>query len=192
LNPNEKWDGSKDFKFKIGGRSNSNYATDPETRRSITGTRVSLNEAPVMWRSATQKFTTLSVTEAESGAGVTCVQDMVYVKNVIESLGLTVELPMILEMDNRGSIDLANSWSVGGRTRHVGCKLNWLRELKEEGIMEYRWVSGDDNDADMHTKNVPGLLLDKHGRVYFGKDKYSSDQSERESVGRDLTWDDKG
>ena len=53
---------------------------------------------------------------------------------------------MILEMDNRGSIDLANSWSIGGRTRHVGCKLNWLRELKEEGIMEYRWVSGNDND----------------------------------------------
>ena len=120
------------------------------------------------------------------------VQDMVYVKNVIKSLGLTVELPMILEMDNRESIDLANSWSVGGRTRHVGCKLNWLRELKEEGITEYRLVSGDDNGADMHTKNVPGPLLNKHVRVYFGKDKYSSDQSERESVGRDLTWDNKG
>ncbi len=102
LNPNEKWDGSKDFKFKIGGRSNSVYTADPETHRSITSTRVSSNRASVMWYSATQKFTTLSLTEAESGAGVIYVQDMVHMNNVIESLGLTVELPMILEIENYG------------------------------------------------------------------------------------------
>ena len=38
------WDGKdKSFKFKIRGRSDSNYATDKETRRSITGSVVYLN-----------------------------------------------------------------------------------------------------------------------------------------------------
>jgi hypothetical protein len=36
---------------------------------------------------------------------------------------------MVLEMDNSGAVDLANSSSVGGRTR----RLHYLRELKEEG-----------------------------------------------------------
>ena len=171
LNPVGTWDGKdKNFKFKVSGRSDSDYATDPETRKSVTGTRVSVNDAAVMCRSSTQKFTTLSVTEAEAGAAVTCAQDMMYTKNILESLELSVELPMVLEIDNRGAVDLLNSWSVGGRTRHVGVKLNYLRELKEQGIMVYQWVSGDENDADMHTKNVPGPLLEKHSRVYFGED----------------------
>ena len=76
------------------------------------------------------------MTEAEEAAGVLCVQDMLYVKNVLELLELEVELPMVLEMDNKGSVDLVNNWSAGGRTRHVGVRINFLRELKEQGIIE--------------------------------------------------------
>ena len=60
------------------------------------------------------------MTEAEAGTAVTCAQDMMYTKNILESLELSVELPMVLEIDNRGAVDLLNSWAVGGRTRHVG------------------------------------------------------------------------
>jgi hypothetical protein len=41
---------------------------------------------------------------------------------------------MILEIDNKGAVDLTNNWSVGGRTRHVEVQY-YLRELKEEGII---------------------------------------------------------
>ena len=30
-----------------------------------------------------------------------------------------MKLPMILEMDNKGAVDLASNWSIGGCTRHV-------------------------------------------------------------------------
>jgi hypothetical protein len=33
---------------------------------------------------------------------------------MLESIGLKVELPMILEMDNKGAVDLVNTFSVGG------------------------------------------------------------------------------
>ena len=46
-------------------------------------------------------------------------QDMLYVYRLLESIGLSVELPMLLEIDNKGAVDLANNWSMGGRTRHV-------------------------------------------------------------------------
>ena len=38
----------------------------------MTGCRVLLNGAPVAWRSSMQKHVTLSVTEAEMGAGMMC------------------------------------------------------------------------------------------------------------------------
>eukprot|EP00956_Cyclotella_meneghiniana_P041644 scaffold233431_cov53-Cyclotella_meneghiniana.AAC.1 len=79
-----------------------------------------LEKCPVIFRSATQKFVTLSVTEAETAAGVTtCAQDMMYVYRILVSLDLSVELPMVLEIDNKGAVDMANNWSVGGRTRHM-------------------------------------------------------------------------
>ena len=59
LQPNGVWDGSRDYKFIISGRSDLDYATDPETRESVTGTRVSVNGTPVSWRSTIQKSISL-------------------------------------------------------------------------------------------------------------------------------------
>ena len=57
--------------------------------------------------------------EAETIAATETVQDMIFVKRVLESIGFKVTQPMIWEMDNKGAIDLANNWNSGGRTRHV-------------------------------------------------------------------------
>lgn len=46
------------------------------------------------------------MTEAESAAGVMVVQDMLYVYRLLESMDLSVELPMLLEMDNKGAVNL--------------------------------------------------------------------------------------
>jgi hypothetical protein len=47
----------------------------------------------------------------------------------LESLELNIELLMVLEMDNAGAIDIANSWSVSSRTRHVDILNYFLQEL---------------------------------------------------------------
>ena len=52
-------------------------------------------------------------------------------KRLLESMGLKVKLPMILEVDNKATVDLANNLNTGGRTRHVEVKQYYLRELKE-------------------------------------------------------------
>ena len=62
-----------------------------------------------MFKSSMQKSITLSVCEAEQTAEVLCAQDMMYVWNVLESMRLKVKLPMTLEMDNKGAVDLANN-----------------------------------------------------------------------------------
>jgi hypothetical protein len=131
LNPTRKWDGSKDQEFIIRGQSDSDYAKDMQIRKSTSGYIVNLEEAPVIMKSSTQKSFALSVCDAEKTSGVLCAQDMLYTKNVLELMGLKVKLPMILEMDNKGAVDLGNNWSVGGQTRHVDVRQCFLWELKE-------------------------------------------------------------
>ena len=104
----------------------------------------------------------LSTTEAELYACVLTAQDMLFVYNILVGMELGVGLPMILYCDNKGTVDLANNWSVGGRTRHVDCRQQFLRELKEASpdgkgnpLLEVRWCSGKELTPDTHTKNLP-------------------------------------
>ena len=187
LFPDRMWDGSSEIKFRIHGRSDSDYAANKDDRRSISGGVVYLEGCPITFRSSTQKFVSLSVTEAESAAGVMVAQDMLYVYRLLESIGLSVELPMLLEIDNKGAVDLANNWSVGGRTRHVDVRNHFLRELKDEGLIVVKHVPGDENEADIFTKNTTATVFNKHIPNFVGIDKYMEgkypEPGAREGVG---------
>ncbi len=96
-------------KIIVAGRFDYDYAKEPITRRSVSGGCVILNGAPIGLRSLTQKTVALSVTEAERYVAVMTAQDMIYALHVLESIGLQAQLPMILEVYNKGTVDLANS-----------------------------------------------------------------------------------
>ncbi len=103
LKPSRNWDGSNEHQFHIRGKLDSDYAKDTQTRQSVSGYVVYLEDAPTMHRSTSQKTVALLSCKAELNAVavVLCMQDMIYQKNALESIGLKVELPMILEMDNK-------------------------------------------------------------------------------------------
>jgi hypothetical protein len=135
LKPKGTWYGkSKTHLFAITARSDSDYAACTTTRRSVTGYVVCLKDAPIMVKSAMQKTVALSTTEAELNAAVQCTQEMLFAKNMMDSLNLRVTLPMKLQVDNKSVIDIVNGWSIGGRTRHFDTKQMFLRELKEKEI----------------------------------------------------------
>jgi hypothetical protein len=69
--------------------------------------------------------------------------------------GLKIKLPMKVELDNKGAKVMINNLSVGGRTRHVGVRFNFLRELKENWIIEIQWIITHENCSDIRTKNLP-------------------------------------
>jgi hypothetical protein len=101
------------------GCSDSDYAKRSKDRGSVSGHVVSLVGVPAMFKSSTERTVSLSTTKVETYTGVTCVQDMLYMKNVLALLGLKVKLLMVLEMDNQGAVYLANNKSIGGSTRHI-------------------------------------------------------------------------
>jgi hypothetical protein len=65
---------------------------------------------------------------------------MLFVQQIVESLGLKVKFPMKLQVDNQGVQELINNWSVGGRTQHVATKAMFLCELKEWGLLVIEYM----------------------------------------------------
>ena len=70
-------------------------------------------------RSMGQKIVTLTITKAELIADMQYVQEMLHMIRLLESMGLKVYKPMVLESNNKGVLDLCNSQIVGRRTKHI-------------------------------------------------------------------------
>jgi len=85
---------------------------------------------------------------------VSCAQEMLFVKNLVECVGLVVKLPMIMFGDNKGAIYLANNWSIGGKARHVDVRQLFLHDLKELKVLLCMWKRSSTMCADMFTKTL--------------------------------------
>jgi hypothetical protein len=156
----------------IRGISDSDFAKDLETRKSVSGNSTFLCGTPVIQHSTMNIIVALSVTEAELFAATSNAQEMLYTKKIIESLGLQVQLPMILEADNKGVVDLVNNYSVGGRTHHVEMRNYFLRQLKEDNVIKFIWTPVELKSSDLYTQNLARADFEKHTKAYVGNGKY--------------------
>ena len=165
LQPSGIWDGNKSYKFNTCGHSDSDYAKQVEDQKSVTKYSTYLNDA-IFNKSKTQNSVTRSVSEAELIAAVECAQTMLFVRQILNSVGLSVEKPMILEIDCKGTVNLNNNWTVGGRTHHISVKHFFLRDLKESGDFSIVWLPSAQNTSDIFMKNLDGPTFAKHAGTY--------------------------
>jgi hypothetical protein len=173
LKPSRVWDGvDKTFEFILRAKADSNFATCTETRRSITGLVIWLEDAVIAVKSGMQRIVALSVTEAEVIAMVQAIQELLFAKKLLEAMELKVALPMIVAVDNKGAVDLANGWSNSGGTKHMDVRIMFVRELKEEGIVKVIWIPTAENESDIFTKNTDAKTFNKHIKTFCGTDEY--------------------
>ncbi len=117
---------------------------------------------PISWKSRTQRNVTLSSSEAEFVALSEVANKIKFIIQVLLSIGIEVELPIIVHVDNVGAIFMAENVSTSTRTKHVDVCYHFVREFIEEGFIRIIFVRTKDNKADIFTKNVVGDLFDKH------------------------------
>ena len=126
-----------DNMWKIKGICDSAYAPDPDTRRSITGYGIYIMGCLVAWKSRSQRSVTLSSTEAEYVAMSEMVQEIMFLKQILEFLKLKVEYPIVVNCDNVGAIFLAEN-ATGQRTKHIDICYHYTREYVDDGIVKVR------------------------------------------------------
>ena len=108
------------------GLCNSEFCVDKETRISVYGFILYLCGAPISWRSKAGKSVTLSSTEAEYVAISELAKEVIFVKQVLESIGLKVEFPITLEVDNVGEIYLSYNCTTSQRTKHIDSRMHFV------------------------------------------------------------------
>jgi hypothetical protein len=146
--------------------SDSDWAGDKQTRKSVAGFVMFLCGVPIMWRSRQMKAVTLSSTEAEYYAVSEAVKEILFVVQVLMDMGIAVETPILVRVDNMGAVYMTANPSSSSRTRHVDTRWHFVRELAEQGLVEILFVKTEDNLSDGQTKNVTGEVYGAHTGNY--------------------------
>ena len=133
--------------------SDSDWAGDKENRRSISGFIMFLCGVPIVWRSKQQTTVALSSSEAKFIAISDAVKEILFVLQILSSVGIEVKKPVLVHLDNMGAIFMSENNSSGVRTRHIDTRYHFVGELVDEKIIEIVFVKMEENMADGFTKN---------------------------------------
>lgn len=132
--------------------SDSDWAGDPNTRRSTTGYLFKMNGGAISWRSRLQPTVSLSLTEAQYRATTKAGQEIAWLRNLLSFVGIKHPTPTVLCCDNQGAVDLTKKTVFHGRTKHIEVQYHWIREQVEKGYITLRHVPTENMLADMLTK----------------------------------------
>ena len=90
------------------------------------------------------------------------VKEIPFIIQVLLFLGVQVETPVEVFVDNVGAIFMSENASSSSRTRHMDTRWFYVNDLQSDKIVLIKFVRSEDNVADVATKNVSGETQDAH------------------------------
>ena len=159
-----KFELMKDIKKKwaLIALSDSDFASEKETRISVFGYTIYFCGIPIAWRSKRMKSVVLSTTEAEYMALSEVVKELKFIVQLLQTMNIEVELPITVYVDNVGAIWLSNNRTTSDRTKHIDIRTSFVKEYQEDGKIIIKFVKSEDNEADIFTKNATNTIFQNH------------------------------
>lgn len=137
------------------GYADADWASDKETRRSVTGYLFTLNGAAISWSSKLQPTVALSTSESEYMAACYAAQEAIYLRRLMGSLGFAQEGPTIIHEDNMGCIGMSENPILHQRSKHIDIRYHFLREAVSNGQVLLTFIPTSEQIADLLTKALP-------------------------------------
>ena len=165
--------GTKDYSIIYDGKmakgiaayTNSDWASEPIMRWSVTGYFFKLARGPITWRSRAQTTVAHSSTEAEYMVMSDCSHRVSWICNIFTELGICLK-PFLVYGDNQGSIFIGSNPVQEIHTKHIDLKYHYVHECIAEGKIEVFFVPSEDNTTNILTKNLGHTKFEKfHGQL---------------------------
>ena len=145
--------------------TDSDWASDKDTRRSTSGVIVMMARGPVNWLSKLQPIVAVSSMEAEYIACFFAIQDVVWIRQLLKDLGLERTQSTHVHIDNRSARQLAENPVHHQRSKHIDIKYHWIRDMVAAGTVQLIDVPTEDQRSDFLTKFLRGDVFWRHVRA---------------------------
>ena len=147
--------------------SDSDWAGDKDTRISVTGYCIRVQGCLVSYKSKGQKSVSLSSSEAELMALSEATKEVIFIYEILTSMGIKVKLPIVGRVDNVGAIFIAENVTATPKSKHIDTRAKFVTQYIADGFLRVSFVKTGDNTADVFTKNVSGEILEKHCKEFM-------------------------
>ena len=166
----------KASELELIGYCDSDWGSDLDTRRSTTGWIFMIGGGAVSWGSKLQPTVALSSSEAEYMAASAAVQEAMYTRSLLSSLGMEqIGVTKIYE-DNQGCIALSENPVMHRRTKHIDIRYHFIRERVESGEVKLCYVPTEQQLADLLTKPLGRQQVIRLREIIMGQDEGESEE----------------
>lgn len=157
------------YKGQTGGRligyCDSDYAGDLEARKSTSGHIFMLHGGPIAWSSSLQRITALSSSEAEYISISEALKELLWLRLLLESLGLKQEGETELKVDNQAAIALSRNPEFHRKTKHIGVRFHRIRQEQEARNVIVTYTPSNEQVADLLTKGLAWTKISKYLQI---------------------------
>ena len=160
----------KNSNSDIIGDSDADWSGDLNDRKSTTGYYFKFegNGGAISWEVKKQATVALSSAEAEYQAMAAAVQEAIYLRALLEDFGLPMKKPIDIGEDNQSCIKMCHNPVMHKRSKHIDTKLHFIRERVENKEVKIHYVPTEEITADILTKSLPRVKVQKHRTVLLG------------------------
>ncbi|GJX17487.1 retrovirus-related pol polyprotein from transposon TNT 1-94 [Tanacetum coccineum] len=144
----------RDSSLQLNTYYDSDYASCPSTRRSLTGYFIMLGMSLISWKTKNQPAVSRSSAEAEDRSMATTSCELTWVKSLLTSLGVHGSQLMRLFCDNTAAIHIASNPVFHDSTKHIKVDCHYVREQIQAGNIITSHVLTDEQPTDILTKEI--------------------------------------
>ena len=151
------------------GYVDSDWATCPKTRRSMTGVCISLAGGTIAYKTKLQATVAQSSTEAEFMGASDFGKMMLYIRSILWDLGIPQHSASFLYEDNDACTAMAMAQKPTPRARHMDIKFYALCQWVERDLIKLERIDTTVNMADHFTKSLSPVLFRRHTDYIMGR-----------------------